>query len=1119
MASKLDLSKFRNMDTVDEDRDEAVRSEASASAPMPKEPQRPVVTERVVDEAVERVLASTEYSEADKEVFRTLLAQDTDAGFAANYHYGKAEGTAFAAHSRVVRRKVYISQVLTPDETADLVAYAPEFDLRFTDEESHDHAVAAAMRKLDYEIMLEKVPKGISLKDVGADPIYHVKAATPNCHVCNPIEDPKDPSRGGMRHMKAKKIAQDERMPDESRALASRYLEKDGTFCCGKRAQECDHKAKVTISGHVYDVPLEDWPKIMDMAGAVLHEGVVLFPTQAYSSAVGVLPTARARYEIDVQTGRFSMGFINSPSWWYSHKWLDFMRYGVDQIIEYKGARYSYKVTERRGDSIFFQILKVSSVAHIGRQCYRLPGVPMVRVEGYEYTPGVSKGDISGVRAPVQPKIYWFPANLWEDMLQQAEMEFERGVLTYDKLYNYYRTVSARNTINGVLVSGGQKVSQSEIVSLITHVGMCAASSVMLGQRSSRQLTEREMAARVRRDSGPVANVVRSFWGTVKVVAQSMSYYPLLWLCDKISDMVNDALAESLVSWAHEPQFKEVSFSSLVGEKYMASQVGWSYEGPEVGEVFRQRYEHGRRADHLRAVQEAPGLAALITDLCADGLSAAELSSLRQATSVATGADTSGSDTAVNSEQPTGVQEGAPVDESTQTGRRMAIQECIDESRLERDKLEEFCEKVFRACTSASGQPIDRTLRERAEEYYQPDFWMVRNGVLLESALGVDPLECRYSALFTLKLDRVTSSRFRTLQDVVFEPPGGGEVKEYKIITDSSFSGWALSMERLLIYNGPEIQATLEVAMSRAQNYQVELMQGPPGCGKTYALLKRVQHGDVAMCPVRESAADTRARLVVRDRGFPDPKLRVRTVDSYLVNYTSPGTSELVADTLHADETFMSHAGKWYAAAALLGVRRIVAYGDRKQIPHIPRVQARSLYLRIAPDVVVTTYAIYRCPADALAAWGEIYEWRVRTHSSVRHSIRVVTTWKGMSIPDECVMLCMYQADKKELRKVFAAHIKGKGLRIMTTHEAEGKTFDHVWLFRFDTRQRSDKMSLFDQEPHCLVSMSRHKKSFCYVRPKNLNDLIDQWAARSQNPRAIAAMADIESVGKSMQFM
>lgn len=156
----------------------------------------------------------------------------------------------------------------------------------------------------------------------------------------------------------------------------------------------------------------------------------------------------------------------------------------------------------------------------------------------------------------------------------------------------------------------------------------------------------------------------------------------------------------------------------------------------------------------------------------------------------------------------------------------------------------------------------------------------------------------------------------------------------------------------------------------------------------------------------------------------------------------------------------------------------MVAFGDDQQIPHIPRVQASIDHVRIRASKENNVWTTRRCPATAVAAWGSAYEWRIRTISTEAGSMRMVHETQSLTIPDGCVMICMYQAEKLELKKRYSSQLSK--IQILTAHESEGKTYVHVWLHRFDPRVRSDGSNLFDKIPHVLVAISKHTHSFIY---------------------------------------
>jgi hypothetical protein len=449
-----------------------------------------------------------------------------------------------------------------------------------------------------------------------------------------------------------------------------------------------------------------------------------------------------------------------------------------------------------------------------------------------------------------------------------------------------------------------------------------------------------------------------------------------------------------------------------------------------------------------------------------------------------------------------------------------AIREHIEESRLQNRALAFSCKSAYDDIC-VRGLPNKNVLVKKAELLRNPDFWNVVNGVIVESLLGQNVENFTHSAVYHPRPDVETGEVIRAVHRSDWKGKDGSgidvENKNF-VLADNTFSGWVLTTDDLQVYNGPEIVAALEKSLSLVHDYKIRLYWGPPGCGKTYSIVHAAKDDgtDAVMCPVRESIEDTRSQMVDLYPSFEDPRRYVRTVDSYLVNlFSDKKTGALQVDRLLADECYMTHAGKWYAAAALLGVKELWAYGDDKQIPHIPRVEAPKLHVKIKHAEVLNEFTTRRCPATAVAAWGGQYDWKVRTRSKLVGVMEEVRDTRGKEVPDGCVMMCMYQADKRELKKLYANDLKR--VKIMTAHESEGKTFKHVWLHRFDARKRSDKFSLFDQAPHVLVAMSRHTDTFLYRCPAPLGDLVSQWVERSKDVRRLAAAADLSTAGKSIE--
>lgn len=1072
----------------------------------------PKITPRFVDEAVEAVLREMELGPDASHVMRELISKDENSGVAYHYYHSRAKQALDDTFARVRKQELSIGYVLTDQETSDLVSYAPEFDIVFRNTANHDHAMAAASRIIDHRLILSRLPTGMSMTDVGGNPLFHIRQGVGNRHLCNPDADRKDPQRVTLRRLEARKLGNSLEETPEVRELARRFIDGDPTFACGKKAQDCDHASVVISAIHVYDVPMQDWPLIMEKKGARVVEGCMLFSPRFFEQAVGELHVAGARYEVLPDKDLIRMGFVGSPSWWYEHSWSQYMRYGVDQVLYTPNGVYSYKVVERRGDTLFFRILRVQKGARPQMdQYYELPDVDVVEVKGFELQ-SYQKSARS-----LTPRTYRFPRPLWYDMVNHAQLEFERGKLNFGDLVNYYRTVAPRQTINATLIMGGFTVDLSEVVPLVVHAGLAAAHAVHLSQRTVRGITEVEMQQRLLQGENVLYKVFDAFWGSL-VSFVKIPLIPFSLIGSLLQVAHKAVLSVKVLAWAPVSRIVRVNvihmLVSTVAERHRFRATGELVEG----HAYESHVAENAPFDLILAAAKEPEMANMMLDLCRDFMPPRQIQALEVAAHRLAVKPVS-----LVSAPPTyrtelsGSVTEVVRDDSLHVERLLAIQEAIEEAEMENRKLVESCARAHTALTRR-GQPVKAHLKKYDELYCYPDFWEVRNGVIQKSVLGLEASDFRHSAVYGPRADPSTGSQIMAVFDQQWEGEdneGRFVVREYKMVSDKEFSGWVMTTDLLVIYNGPEIIRTLREALNVRHDYRVVLEEGPPGCGKTSAIVAAVGPQDCVMCPVRESIQDTRMRILQRLPNFVDPKLWLRTVDSYLKNYFLDGKTEsMQSEVLRADEAFMTHSGKWYACAGLLGVTVVYAYGDTKQIPHIPRVQAAKLYVRLSAQEVKFNWFTHRCPADAVAAWGFLYDDKVRTTTKVRQSMQWVVSAKGLDIPKGCVMMCMYQADKKVLRDMYAQSIGSKSLKIVTAHEAEGKTYEHVWLHRFDTRKRTDDFSLFDKPEHVLVAMSRHTKTFKYVCPADVGDLVNKWIA-SVNPRKLQAVVDVATAGKS----
>nr|QNQ74058.1 ORF1 [Plasmopara viticola lesion associated vivivirus 2] len=1071
----------------------------------------PVVESHVTAGAIDAALAAVErdfgLSSEVAEGLRRLMSADHTSGVAHAYYGALAHRGHQTNQLRAVKKALVIPHSLTQEESDELAQYAPDFKLGFRNTDSHDHPVYAAQRMIDQVICESRVPPGCHAADLGGSLTHHATEGNLHWHVCSPLAcqdlkqraDRKDMVRRALQRLRLRKMSTDANATAETREYASRCLAGDTKLVCGKRAQDCDYAADAAVSVHVYDIPMQDWPGIMEKKKLKLVEGCMLFSQALLENKTGVFPSAGVRYECDVEKDVYNMGFVDSPSWWYKHSLKDHLRYGVDQVLHGREGTYSYKIVERRADTIFFRILRVGGATKPDvRQVYKLPGVPMVSVTGPEIsTKKLARRQIS---------TWHWPEPLWTMMVSSALERLERGTFTVEEQFNRYRSIAPRQTINAVRVSGGFEAVIGDRVALVVYSTFEAVVLLAKQRLAFDTMAKHQYKARQKQQMSGLVNLISSLAG---VACEGMKFVckPLQALTKMLEIGDEDALL-ALYSSGPRVAYRVMPAELVLSPKWYSG-AGFSADSGFTD--FREQVRATVPADYMTAAASDTTVAGVLVDLFGDSMPKVVREKAAETAPSVAGSGLTG-ETVVQTTEST----------ATEMEVRLSIQEAIAETELEAQNVEASCIKFRNECL-LGGEPNRGMLVRKKEEMMQPDFWYINKGVIANSLLGREGSDFDLSGLL-LPVQSASGSFIHPVLPVVYEGPSRGRqvVVEHATIADTSYTGWAFANTSLAVYNGPEIVAALQASMKVYRPVDVVLHFGPAGCGKTTEIVRVTEQNDVILCPAKASVLETRGRLTKSRTDMKFPVLmRCKTVDSYLVHVLSnPRVRALRTDVLRGDEAFMMRSGRWYACALLLGAKRIDAYGDPQQIPHVPRALCPALHLRLRPTSVDEKFVSYRCPHDAVAAVGDIYGWKVRSASKVSRSLAQLSGVDAEPVEPGCVMLCMYQDDKKVLSTMYARQTVP--IRIMTVHEAQGNTFQHVRLHRFVRGKNQtnvpDAFDLFQKKEYVLVAMTRHTHSFRYYTQMG-SDQVSARVVQGSSVSRINAAADLASAGKAVEFM
>lgn len=267
------------------------------------------------------------------------------------------------------------------------------------------------------------------------------------------------------------------------------------------------------------------------------------------------------------------------------------------------------------------------------------------------------------------------------------------------------------------------------------------------------------------------------------------------------------------------------------------------------------------------------------------------------------------------------------------------------------------------------------------------------------------------------------------------------------------------------------------------------LMEGPPGCGKTYQALELAKRGHAPtaiLTATKKGAEDVESRL-----GDRAGTIFVKTIDSYVLNF-----SHLRFERIFIDEALMVHSAVYDYIATVSQCRYLYLFGDRNQIPFISRVQNYKLSFAqydFKPHQVNFQPISMRCPQDVISLIRDKYPGKIQTTNPIIESMtiqeidglvdqHIKITDKLLSYEPGRQYIAYYQAEKHAL-------IKAGFLNALTVGEAQGQTHKHVTMVRLDTKSQPFFSST---DEHYLVAISRHTHSFIYAtcNPTATNDAI-----------------------------
>ncbi|AMN16528.1 replicase [Tomato necrotic streak virus] len=970
---------------------------------------------------------------------------------------------------KVVKRQVdltpakplNVSFALTPEDQNALRRDFPGREMQFRNSATSSHAFAAAHRVCETDYIYSRFQtESTTIIDIGGNFCTHAKMGRDNVHSCCPILDVRDGARYTDRFLSIAGAL--EKQPE--RELRLNY--------CDHKFEDCDVSAPWAMAIHsISDIPITTVVKhcfrrgVKKLIASVMMDPMMLLATE------GFIPRLNVKWEVETigKKREISFHFIDAPGLSYTHNYDVLMQYMTcNQVIV--SGKAAYRV-ERVADLSGVFIVEIT-LASTNKD--RLDLIPM-RDVSCAWMSSLRRKTLVRIAIP-QLKNSWEIKHVIMDtdfVRRVAEVSF-RQYKSETPIENLVQSVatmisSASNhcIINGVTMQTGSPVPIDYYVPLavpLLHTLEVVTTWLSLRwkwcDREECPLLTQMLTltlSMLKEKPFPQKDLCRrplkgfSFPRKQKVDDNTMLLYscPILEsIVDEIKSALgwdvwatDDAVIQSLPSFYKMEDVFEVTsehycLSHTLNVDYWLEGLYDSYD--ELRKVHQQKLleEEARKTKVEKALLKIAEV--LESDDCPKGLLPLKVEPLV-----------------------------ASLIEK-KTDEIVTRPQCSDASK---PHINPYADAIKEAMSYYHELEVVATRNLRGVGDYLG--WRTKSNY--SAVWGGDESRCVLEPLTRRWFNRVKSVEYErgmTVDGFVHLAWKNGDLTPDTWATLSKYN--VLLFDSTCIFDArSRLIPGLEKALTMDCKASVVIEDGVAGCGKTTSLLKQTKiETDILLSANRETAKDARESGCIPEV----MKYRVRTLDSYLML-----KRWFTAERLLVDECFLVHSGIIYAAATLGQVKEIIAFGDTKQIPFVSRIPTFGLKHPSIKGVLKPKLITYRCPRDATAILSEkFYKQKVKTFNPIASSVSLININSGMEIPAEkdTLYIMHTQADK-------CAMLRHPGINVnnvMTTHEAQGKTFDNVILVRLSKTTNllySGKMP--DAGPsHNLVALSRHRKTLRY---------------------------------------
>nr|UVU20651.1 replicase protein [Carpotroche-associated ilarvirus] len=951
-----------------------------------------------------------------------------------------------------------VSFSLTPEEQSVLRKSFPGRELQFRNSSASSHSFAAAHRVCETDYIYSRFQTSETpIIDIGGNFCTHAKMGRTNVHSCCPILDVRDGARFTDRFISVAGALE----KNPNRELNLNY--------CQNKFQTCNVEAPYAMAIHsMSDIPIVSLVKHMHRRGVIKLIGSVMMDPMMLVATQGFIPYLNVIWEIEeLDTGEktISFHFVDAPGLSYTHNYDILMQYMTCNQVIIKG-KAAYRV-ERTIDlnGVFIVEITLAGDNSDRLSMNTLQDVSCAWLHSIRKKTLVRLAVPMMVRSSYVVKYVMLDTDFVRRVSEVSFRQYKKDTPIAELVKSVATMISSASNhtiINGVTMHTGKPIDIEDYVPLaVTFVAYAKARydeiPTMMNVVKTRGTSIAEENDKL---TGRFPLVSKALFGTPlkKKVDENSTFIYRHSLSSELLDAVkaalgmelwdqDDAVIQSVPSFflmsevcVCHSEFNNLSKTLDVDQWFSDLQSGYAEQRKEMLAASIVEEERKRKLEN-----------ALVKI--------------------------------------------ADILEGDDEKKKSGLLPLLDEPLVSRLISNKTAEVVVKPMSMDSDKPhinpYADSIKEAIAYFNELEVVATRNLRICGDYTGWRVMNS-YASLYggnqTLSVLDVHRRQWYRAPGVEFQPyervmtvDGFKRIvwnKDHSDLTPASWtdiSKYAVCFaDSTCIFDSrSRLMPGLNKALTMDAKFTVLIEDGVAGCGKTTSLLKQAKpEVDLLLSANRETAEDAKASGVI-----PAALLyRVRTLDSYLML-----SKWYSAERLLVDECFLVHSGVIYAAATLAQVKEVIAFGDTKQIPFVSRIptfrmRCASIVGRLKPKTIT-----YRCPLDVTAVLSEkFYNTKISSHNVRESSLSLININSGYEIPAEkdTLYIMHTQADKCAMLK----HPGINPMNVMTTHEAQGKTFDNVILVRLSKTTNllySGKMPDAGNS-HNLVGMTRHRKSLRY---------------------------------------